>query len=115
MPVRPASSFSTNRIDTHPRHARLSSRKNPIVQEYVLPDFTSNRIGYIRSGPGAVPRAASPIDTDQGQDGLAFPNAPQPSSSGADDPVLYMSNERFTAPEVLFHPSDVGESYNLCL
>lgn len=26
----------------------------------------------------------------------------------ADDPVLYMSNERFTVPEVLFHPSDVG-------
>lgn len=92
---------------TPPR--RLSSRKNPIVQEYVLPDFSNNRIGYIRSGPGAVPRAASPDTTGQDQDGLASPNAPQPSSSGTDDPVLYMSNERFTVPEVLFHPADVGE------
>jgi hypothetical protein len=27
----------------------------------------------------------------------------------ANDPVLYMSNERFTVPEVLFHPNDIGE------
>ena len=25
-----------------------------------------------------------------------------------DDQILIMNNERFTAPEILFHPSDIG-------
>lgn len=74
---------------------RVNTRKNPIVQEYVLPDFSTNRKGYIRSGPNATRRELSPTI-----DGDAKVN---------DDPVLYMANERFTVPEVLFHPADVGE------
>jgi actin-related protein 6 len=31
------------------------------------------------------------------------------NNSNDPEPVLYMGNERFTVPEVLFHPSDVGE------
>ena len=25
------------------------------------------------------------------------------------DQILYMNNERFTVPEIVFHPSDIGE------
>lgn len=67
----------------------LNPRSNPIVQEYVLPDYATIHKGYIRNSP----------------------NAPKPNENEVprkDLPVLYMSNERFTAPELLFHPSDIG-------
>lgn len=79
----------------------MHPRKNPIVQEYILPDFSANRRGYIRKGPNARPKDPSPIL----EDGSGTPIEKPP----ADDPVLYMSNERFTVPEVLFHPSDIGK------
>lgn len=65
----------------------------------MLPDFSVNRPGYIRKGPGAVVMDLDP------------PAEPAAQAGGkpVEDPVLYMSNERFTVPEVLFHPSDVGE------
>jgi actin-related protein 6 len=53
-----------------------------VVQEYVLPNFASRRVGHIRS---------------TGEDLLAT------------DQVLYMGNERFLVPEILFHPDDIGE------
>lgn len=86
---------------------RVHPRKNPIVQEYILPDFSSNRPGYIRKGPNAVTRESSPIIEDQSGSAGSKPLA--------DEPVLYMSNERFTVPEVLFHPSDVGTYLNILL
>lgn len=55
--------------------------QNPIVQEYMLPDLSTNRQGRIRH-PGE-----SVIDTDQ---------------------ILVMNNERFTVPELLFRPDDIG-------
>lgn len=62
---------------------RANPRKNPIVQEYILPDFSSNRRGRIRQPEEMV------LDSYQ---------------------VLYMENERFTVPEVLFNPNDIGKS-----
>ncbi|KAF8125744.1 actin-related protein Arp6 [Boletus edulis] len=60
---------------------RSSPKKNPIVMEYLLPNFAINRGGEIRR-PGYE---LSP--TDQ---------------------VLLMENERFTIPELLFRPDDIG-------
>jgi actin-related protein 6 len=51
------------------------------VQEYVLPDFSRNRSGYIRQS------------NDQQIDG---------------EQILYMGNERFSVPEVLFCPDHIG-------
>lgn len=56
--------------------------ENTIVREYVLPDFTSIKRGYLR--------------------------APVSSKSTDDQQLLRLTNERFTIPELLFHPSDVG-------
>ncbi|KAJ8686322.1 hypothetical protein QAD02_022116 [Eretmocerus hayati] len=53
--------------------------ENTIVKDYVLPDFTTIRRGYV---------------VDPGTD--------------SDQQTLRMNNERFTIPEILFHPSDVG-------
>lgn len=60
---------------------RADKSRNTIVQEYVLPDFSRNRHGYIRQ------RDALPVDGEQ---------------------ILYMGNERFSIPEVLFCPDHIG-------
>ena len=61
---------------------RKDSKNNRIVQEYVLPDFSSNKRGRIRD-PDEMP-----VDNEQ---------------------VLYMENERFSVPEVLFQPAYIGK------
>jgi actin-related protein 6 len=59
--------------------AKLKLEDNTIVKDYVLPDFTTIRRGFL---------------TDAG--------------TTIDQQVLRMNNERFSIPEILFHPSDVG-------
>lgn len=56
-------------------------KKNSIVLEYLLPNFSINRNGQIR------PPGYELTPTDQ---------------------VLLMENERFTIPELLFRPDDIG-------
>ncbi|KAH9980073.1 actin family [Lactifluus volemus] len=60
---------------------RIDKSRNSIVQEYVLPDFSRNRHGYIRQ------RDNLPIEGEQ---------------------ILYMGNERFSIPEVMFCPEHIG-------
>jgi len=55
-------------------------KKNPIVCDYVLPDFMTVRRGYMKEN--------HEVNTD-----LQF---------------IKMNNERFQIPELLFHPTDVG-------
>jgi actin-related protein 6 len=61
--------------------SRQDPKRNGIAQEYVLPNFSTNRQGRIK----------------QRHDILAD-----------DEQVLLMNNERFAVPEVLFKPSDIG-------
>lgn len=64
-------------------NAKLKYPENRIVREYVLPDFTAIKRGYLRE--------------------------PLPKQQGVDDQqTLRLTNERFAVPELLFHPSDVG-------
>lgn len=56
--------------------------ENNIIREYVLPDCTTIRRGYLQQ-PGNVKK-----DNDY--------------------QVLRLNNERFAVPEVLFHPNDLG-------
>lgn len=55
--------------------------ENTIMCDYVLPDYTSIRRGYIR-----------PLD----------------QAGEGEHQTLRLNNERFSVPEVLFHPSDIG-------
>lgn len=60
---------------------RSNPKKNSIVREYILPNFSINRHGRVRL----------------------------PSEElSATDQVLHMENERFTIPELLFRPDDIG-------
>ncbi|CAA7262815.1 unnamed protein product [Cyclocybe aegerita] len=60
---------------------RIDPKRNPIVQEYILPDMSTNRKGRVR-----------------------IPEEPLAES----DQILLMNNERFAVPELLFRPDDIG-------
>lgn len=64
------------------RTAKKKAPDNHIVREYVLPDCTTIKRGYLQ-----------PVGTAKKSD---------------DYQVLRLSNERFAVPELLFHPSDIG-------
>ena len=64
--------------------ARTDLKRNPIVQEYILPDLSTHRKGHVRQVDDIV------TDTDQ---------------------ILVMNNERFTVPELVFRPDDIGQSF----
>ena len=69
---------------------KSSPKRNSIIQEYLLPDFSKNRHGRLKQPDDIL------TDSDQ---------------------LLLMENERFTVPEVLFRPSDIGAphySYTVC-
>lgn len=59
--------------------AKNKLENNPIVKDYVLPDYTTLRRGFLKN--------------------------PEPPN---EQQTLRLSNERFAIPEILFFPSDVG-------
>lgn len=65
-------------------------KHNKIARDYILPDFTSVKRGYVRK-----PVWKASIRTD--------PNSTEPQ-------FLRLANERFQVPEILFNPSDIGIS-----
>lgn len=74
------------------------------MQEYVLPDFSAkskSRTGYIRSGPKAQP----PPETEHGEEEKEIKKK---KGAEEEEQVLWMGNERFAGPELLFNPSDIG-------
>lgn len=62
--------------------AKLKGSDNTIMREYVLPDFTNVKKGFVREVGVAKDRT--------------------------DEQTIRLVNERFTVPEILFHPSDIG-------
>ncbi|KAK2701251.1 hypothetical protein QYM36_020085 [Artemia franciscana] len=61
--------------------AKKRGDENTIALDYVLPDFTTLKRGKIKE------KTEETIEEEQ---------------------TLRLTNERFTVPEVLFHPSDLG-------
>nr|XP_022293675.1 actin-related protein 6-like [Crassostrea virginica] len=64
--------------------AKKRGKENTIARDYVLPDYTHIKRGYVR------PQEET---TGKAKDG---------------EQIIRMNNERFAVPELLFHPSDVG-------
>lgn len=62
--------------------ARKKGAGNTIARDYVLPDYTAIRRGYLRE--------------------------PETNEDEGEQQILRLNNERFAVPELLFHPSDVG-------
>ena len=70
--------------------AQKRGAANTIVQEYVLPDFSARRRGFVRDH---VTKSSSLQQHQQMQ---------------TDEQCLRLANERFSIPEIVFHPSDIG-------
>lgn len=66
--------------------ARRRGTANSILREYVLPDFTNRRRGYMRE---QVTKSSN-------------------QKQETDEQCLKLANERFAIPEILFHPSNIG-------
>lgn len=64
--------------------AKKKNKENTIVRDYVLPDYTVIKRGYVRPPEETTGKST---DTEQ---------------------IIRMNNERFMVPEILFHPSDIG-------
>ncbi|EKD15962.1 actin [Drepanopeziza brunnea f. sp. 'multigermtubi' MB_m1] len=65
-----------------------------IAKDYVLPDYHAKKAGFVRDHD---PTAATKLkELTKGK------------SLGASEDVLTLRNERFTVPELLFNPSDIG-------
>lgn len=64
------------------------NKQNKVARDYILPDFTNVKRGYVRKPDW---RATTRID----------PNSTDPQ-------FLRLSNERFQVPEILFNPADIG-------
>ncbi|WAR08907.1 ARP6-like protein, partial [Mya arenaria] len=58
--------------------------ENTVMRDYVLPDYTHITRGYVR------------------------PREETTGKAKGNEQIIRMNNERFSVPELLFHPSDVG-------
>lgn len=65
-----------------------------IAKDYVLPDFHARSRGIVRDYDPTLTARARKLAAAAGE-------------AGGED-VLTLRNERFTVPELLFHPSDIG-------
>ena len=95
---------------------RYQTKANDIVQNYVLPDYSSsstNRTGYIQSQAQASatgPSNRSPERPKQ-KGGFAAAN----KVDEGEEQILTLANERFIVPELLFQPGMIGElSLSMC-
>ena len=66
------------------RVAKKRGKENTIARDYVLPDFTSIRRGFMKTEEQSTGR---PEEGEQ---------------------LIRMNNERFMVPEILFRPTDIG-------
>jgi actin-related protein 6 len=66
------------------RCKRLRVTENPIVRDYVLPDYNTGKGGFARN------------------------HIPKQRGAPDDEQVMVLGNERFAVPELLFNPADVG-------
>ncbi|RNA27435.1 actin-related 6 [Brachionus plicatilis] len=64
--------------------AKLKGKENRITRDYVLPDFANLCKGFAKSQQEST---GIPLDSEQ---------------------IIRLNNERFSIPELLFHPSDIG-------
>ncbi|KAF9176945.1 Actin- protein 6 [Haplosporangium sp. Z 767] len=107
---------------------KKSPRANKILQHYVLPDYSAQQTGYVKgkakSKKPTNKRKKSmrmEVDNEEKKGVSEEDNTENDESSASDEDsdeemaaanddeqILTMNNERFTVPEILFNPSDIG-------
>ncbi|KAF9924112.1 Actin- protein 6 [Linnemannia zychae] len=106
---------------------KKSPRANKILQHYVLPDYSTQQRGYVKGRSKSKldrkeKKEPNKMDVDNAEDIAIRSESDENtnseksdddsdedmSESNEDEQVLTMNNERFTVPEILFNPSDIG-------
>ncbi|EGC32012.1 hypothetical protein DICPUDRAFT_99023 [Dictyostelium purpureum] len=83
--------------------------KSPLRLDYVLPNYndSNNKTGYIKKPKEQI--NSSDNDIKENLDSNNNSNSNNNNEKDEDmDQVLTLVNERFTVPELLFNPSDIG-------
>lgn len=75
-----------------------------IVVDYVLPDYTERQRGYARPHDASLAAKARRLGALATTTTTA---AAQGTNNGKDEDLLPLGNERFSVPELLFHPADL--------
>lgn len=79
---------------TNPNGVSYANGKQDIVIDYVLPDYNSQKTGFMRPHDPSLHKAKK-IGALAG-------------AGGAVEDFMMLGNERFSVPELLFNPEDVG-------
>lgn len=117
---------------------RLRNAQNDIVLEYVLPDYNTGKGGFARkkgqqqqqqhggktaapttttstAPTSSTPTTSTSTTSSTGTTAAATTTAATSKNSKAkekggpdEDQIMVLANERFTVPELLFNPADVG-------
>ncbi|KAF9105019.1 Actin- protein 6 [Mortierella sp. GBA35] len=124
--VKEACCYVSNKFWDELDICKKSPRANKILQHYVLPDYSSQQRGYVKgrskSNPVEKKGKCSKMDLDDDEGESIMEESEDDANSDQDDSdsdedmsegnedeqVLTMNNERFTVPEILFNPSDIG-------
>ncbi|KAG0378626.1 Actin- protein 6 [Mortierella sp. AD032] len=128
--VKEACCYVSNKFWNELDICKKSPRANKILQHYVLPDYSSQQRGYVKGGSKSKQserkgKGTSKMDLDDVEDAEDDTNGSESdedvdsdqsrsdsdedmSEASEDEQVLTMNNERFTVPEILFNPSDIG-------
>ena len=76
------------------KHRKPDKEPNPLIIDYVLPDYNGQAEGYSRPhDPSAAAKLA---------------RLGAVAGAGPNEDVFPLGNERFAVPELLFTPSDIG-------
>lgn len=110
--------FVSQNLDKDLEICKLNRSKNSIICDYVLPDYTLTRRGFIRDAknPGRVPAHLVKTATSvNGSSNTVTHKTLNPKGDVIIDKeqvlsqqTITMNNERFQVPELLFFPSDTG-------
>lgn len=111
------------------KNYRKSPRANKILQHYVLPDYHEQQTGYVKGKkrkPKSKPKSKKAKKAARGTNDMDLDSEDEVNGHGSDDDIVHnlsddsmeeieedeqvltMNNERFTVPEILFNPSDIG-------
>ena len=78
------------------KHRKLDGKPNPLLVDYVLPDYDHHSEGYARPHDASTGAKLSRLGVSAGTGG------------GPKEDVFPLGNERFIVPELFFTPGDIG-------
>ncbi len=79
---------------------------NPIIKEFVLPDYKGIKKGFVRDPVTFLTFEEIQLAKKAAEEQALMGKKGQDQH----DQAVRIANERFTVPEVLFRPSDIGIS-----